>query len=272
MSPGIINHNGEQTISYWFNPPFVAHMVREEPQDLVPWRKFKIDYLKDEWPELTDLASPWMKIRDTGQAGFLQGLILPLEVGANNNNVAPNLKLRTDANNTLITLRPTVNPQFNVKTGVPYSLDTPVVCHQVQIVPQEPCRVWWTQIEWKAQATPELAQTWITQFTGFGIKGYKHIPRIEAAYSSTELVTLTVESFDGQSPQVIELGGTNGVYQRYLRTLTFNKGQLYRFSAVSEAPFQIFYEDFIVWVCEWGRQGLGVPVRLGAEFGDQMPI
>lgn len=268
----IINHNGEQTISYWFDPPFVAHMVREEPQDLVPWRKFSIQWLKDSWPELTDIASPWMNVRDTGQAAFLQGLVLPLEVGDANNNTAPQLKLRVDSSNNLIDMVPWTDPRFNVKTGVAYSLATPVVCHQVQIIPQHRCRVWWNEIEWKTQATPELATKWQTQWTSLGSKGFKHIPRIEAAYSSTTSVQFVITSFDGQSPQAITLPPTGGVEKRLLVNATFNKGQLYMFSATSAEPCQLFYEDFIIWVCDWGRLGEANPFKMGAEFGNQAPI
>ena len=268
-----INHNGEQEINYWFNPPFVAHMVRDESQDALPWRKFgEFEYLYDKWPELTDLPSPWMNVRDTGQAGFLQGLILPLEVGDGNNATLPELKIRVDHNGTLIDLISYVRPIFNVKTGVAYALTVPTVCHQVQIIPQAPCRVWWNEIQFKAEATPDLGTHWITQWLGFGIKGYKSIPRIEMAYSAQSSFTLTIETFDGTDPVAIEVPGSGGEQAKVLLTMTFNKGMLYRFSAVSGGTFQIFMEDCLVWVYEWGRLGPAVDYRLGAEFGDKATI
>lgn len=268
----IINHAGEQEINYWFNPPFVAHMVRFEPQDAVPWRSFKLEWLKDKWPELTDLPSPWMNIRDTGQAGFLQGLVLPLETGDPANNTAPQLRLRTDiGNNTFIDLVPIRNTEFNVKTGIPYSLAAPVICHQVQIVPQQKCRVWWSEIEWKAEATPELAANWITQWTSFGRPGFKTIPKIEGTYNSVSGFTLTISIQDGTAPQQIVFPATVGT-QKFFFNLTFNKFLLAQFSAVGSAPFQLFMEDFIVYVEDWGRLGAAVPYKLGAEFGDKATI
>lgn len=268
-----IKHTGEQEINYWFNPPFVAHMVREEPQDAVPWRKFKIDYQKDPWPELTDLPSPWMNIRDTGQAGFLQGLILPVEVGDSNNNSRPSLKLRVDTSGELLDLIPFVTPIFNVKTGVAYALTEPVTCHQAQIIPQQPCRVWWSEIQWKAEATPDMGTHWITQWTGFGIKGFKSVPKCEGCYTSQSGIELHIEVQDGTAPAVLFLPATAGGAQaKFFVNLTFNKGQLFRFRAISDGPFQLFMEDFFFWVCEWGRLGNAVPFKLGAEFGDQATI
>lgn len=271
----LINHNGEQEISYWFNPPFVAHMVRDEPQDAVSWRKFKITYIKDPWPELTDLASPWMNVRDTGQAGFLQGLILPLELGDANNNTAPALMLRTDnrsGNNNLITLIPHSTPEFNVKTGVAYALSTPVVCHQVQIIPQSRCRVWWPEIQWKVEATPDLGTHWITQWMGFGIKGFKSVLRVEGCYAAQSGFEFHIDVQDGTPPDVVAFPGTSGEQEKFFINLTFNKGQLFRFRAIGDGVFQLFLEDFMIWIGEWGRLGPAVPYKLGAEFGDKATI
>jgi hypothetical protein len=361
LAPGQINHNGEQEIAYYFNPPFVAHMVRDEPQDLLPWRRFGIEWIKDPWPELTNLdsawldlgqqgakylrgavmpmdtngqpvsltflssdggsstvgpftttaaektavpwafaiplighdfqlspsgpirvwyeeirwdfdawpelineATGWLPVRQGGGASFLQGVVLPLEA----NGLPLSLNLLTDTGLT-IPLMATVQPLANIKTGVPYSLATPVVCHQVQILPSKPCRIWLGEIQWIAEPTPELASTWTTQWSALGGKGYKHIPRIEAAYSSSADVTLLVQSYDGKSPRSLTLPASGGTQAKILLTLSLNKGQLYRFSATSSAPFQMFQNDFIIWVADWGRgKGMRAYRNLGAEFGD----
>jgi hypothetical protein len=46
-----VNHNGRQVIAYSFNPPFYSHLVRDVPQDNVPWIKFAIDYIFQPAPE-----------------------------------------------------------------------------------------------------------------------------------------------------------------------------------------------------------------------------
>ena len=46
-----ITHNGQQEKAYSFTKPFVAHLVREEP-DLVPWKKYKLTWVTQPTPEV----------------------------------------------------------------------------------------------------------------------------------------------------------------------------------------------------------------------------
>jgi hypothetical protein len=50
LGSNVVNHNGQQTKSYVFNPPFIAHLVRFEP-DEVSWRNFKIEWITQPTPE-----------------------------------------------------------------------------------------------------------------------------------------------------------------------------------------------------------------------------
>jgi hypothetical protein len=356
-----IQHNGQQEIGYAFAAPFVAHLIRHEAQDAVPWRYFGIKWISDPWPELIAERTPWinlgtpgakymrglvvpidtnglpitltlvssdgasvamgpyttlaavktptaialtiplighefqirpsgpcriwteeirwdydlwpeliseatgwLKVSQDSGASFLQGFVAPIEAGG----AAPTFNLLTDAGGT-IALTSTVTPAANVKTAVPFSLVTPAVVHEVQLVPSAPCRIWLDEIRWVAQPTAELAITWKTQFTAHGLSGYQHVYRIEAAYASTAPVMLTITSYDGSSPTVIVLPATGGAYRKAIVNLTPNKGTLYQYSATSWSPFQMFLNDFLVWVGLWGRPGNYVPYRLiGSEAGD----
>jgi hypothetical protein len=295
LGNGLINHNGEQEIAYFFNPPFVAHMVRDESQDLIPWQKFGIEWIRDPWPEISQLPSKWFNMGTTA-AKFLQGCVIPLDTnGGNannagnggywgnnsefggilwgNNNVGANgVSIQiVSSDGAVITLPPVSTPPAE-KTAVPFSF-SPIIGHEFQLNPLAPCRYWDDEIVWIWEETPELAAVWITQWTALGSKGYKSIPRIEAAYASTQSVTLTITSYDGQSPVALTLPATGVVMQRVLLTLSFNKGQLYQFQLTSPAPFQVFANDFIVHVYDWGRQGeMRAYNNLGAEFGDKARI
>jgi hypothetical protein len=154
-----------------------------------------------------------------------------------------------------------------------YSFETPFYAHQVRDEPQD--LVAWRRfgIEWVFELAPENVRTWQTQRTAHGITGYQHIPRIEAAWSAAADVTLTVASFDGQSPGPLTLPGTGGVKQKLLLTLTPNKGTLYSYRAISAAPFQLWLGDWVIWVGAWDRQGPYMAYRnLGGEFGDAASI
>ena len=149
----------------------------------------------------------------------------------------------------------------------------PFICHEIQLRPSGPVRIWYEEIIWVFEPTPELATTWVTQWTACGCKGYFRIPRMEVSYSSTAAVTLQVTSYDGTSPQTITLPSTGGVTQRLLVTFTLNKGTLYKFSGTSTAAWQWFMDDTIVYVGAWERPGAYDMYRnLGADFGDKARI
>lgn len=50
----IVNHNGEQMKAYSFDTPFIAHSVRIEPTDLVPWRMFDVEWVTQPTPEIAE--------------------------------------------------------------------------------------------------------------------------------------------------------------------------------------------------------------------------
>jgi hypothetical protein len=110
---------------------------------------------------------------------------------------------------------------------------------------------------WQPSFDIQPARTigWKTFGTSFGMQGYGHIRQIAIAWVSTAAITLTITSFDGQSPQVITIPSSGGAYQKQLFPLTANKGQLYIFQATSTAQFQIFEDDIEIHVGPWARQG-----------------
>lgn len=261
---GQINHSGEQEFTYYFTAPFATHMVRDEPRDLAPWRRFSFKYITDPWPPLKAIDSPWLNM-GTPAAKWVQGAVIPLDTNGNNVTIgiqsSDGIGINISANTTPLE-----------KTPVAFSWP-PFIAHEIQLRPANNVRIWYDEIIWVFEPTPEVAKTWVTQWTACGQKGYFHIPRIEASYSSTAPVTLQLTSYDGTSPQTITLPSTGGVTQRLLVTFTLNKGTLYKFSATSTRGFQMFLDDWIVYVGAWERQaGYELYRNLGAEFGDKARI
>ena len=215
----------------------------------------------------TDRAADWTNC-GTPDNKFFQGI----KLDADTFNATKNLVIVDADTGAVHALQPAPIIHDGRQT-LPYSFATPFLAHSVKDVPQD--LVPWRKfgIEYIFEPTPESVESWITQWTALGMKGYGSVPRIEASYSSTTPVTLAVQSYDGQSPNALTLPATGGATQRILLTLTFNKGSLYRFSATSTAKFQIFMNDFLVWVAEWGRVAEMVPFRgLGGAFGDKATI
>jgi hypothetical protein len=267
--PGVnqISHSGQSQIEYAFQVPFVAHLVRDEPQDEVAWKRFGIRWVADPWPELTTEYTTWYPVMK-GDAGFLQGAVIPMEAEG----PLPALTLLTDTGLS-VPLTTILNPAAGVKTGVPFSLAAPVVCHYVQIKPSTACRIWTDEIQWVVQPTPEIASNWITQFTSHGLQGYQSIPRMEVAYASSAPCTLTLTAYDGTSPAPVPLPATGGVFQKALVNLTPNKFLLVQYGLVSSAPFQVMASDWTIWVAGWGRPGLMTVFRnLGSIEGGSATI
>ena len=217
-------------------------------------------------PEITtDRFDDWT---ETGTNRFWQGLILD----ADTFNLAKSIKVRDSDSLTLHILQP-ATATHNGRQTIAYSFVTPFWAHSVRLEPQDvvPWRKF--SVQYVNEATPESVQTWKTQASALGLTGYMSLLRIEAAWAGSSDITLAISSFDGQSPSSITLPSTAGAYEKTLLTLTANKGQLFTFNATSSKPFQLFLNDWVVWVAPWGRMGPATPYRnLGGPFGDKATI
>src|SRR5258707_6466972 len=101
---------------------------------------------------------------------------------------------------------------------------------------------------------PATTISWTTLGSSFGMQGYGHLRQIAVAYISTALITLTITSYDGQSPLPITIPSSAGQYVKILFPISANKGQLFRFAATSAQPFQIFLDDAELALGPWHRQ------------------
>lgn len=111
---------------------------------------------------------------------------------------------------------------------------------------------------------PPGAVAWKTFGGSFGLSGFFHVPQVVLAYVATQSITLTITSFDGQSPAAITLPSTGGAYQKRLLRLSPNKGLLYTFQMSSAAPFQLFLDDSSLYIGPWGRTS---PYLEAKDFG-----
>jgi hypothetical protein len=113
--------------------------------------------------------------------------------------------------------------------------------------------------EWSEECVqlPVLIRSWQSVPTSHGLQGYQFIYRIRFAYltKGANNVSLAITAFDGTSPAVITLPGTNGAYQKAEFVPTFNKGMLYTYAATSSDQFAPILEDCEVLVGQWNRSG-----------------
>jgi hypothetical protein len=217
-----------------------------------------------------DRFSDWYAIDDEDEsqpAAWWQGFILHCDT---DNAVKP-IVIRDADSQTTHAFTPTV--QHNGEQTKAYSFNAPFIAHLVRIEPTDETPWRFFDAQWVTQPTPEQAETWQTQGTAFGFNGYSHIQRIVAAYASTVPITLTITSYDGQSPSAITLPSTGGAYVKTLFVLTANKGMLYFFKAVGASPFQFYLDDWEIQVGNWGRTNNYLTYRsLGGKRGDEAHV
>lgn len=159
-----------------------------------------------------------------------------------------------------------------------YSFNQPFIAHMVRLVPTtdgNPWRLW--KVKWIAEPTPENAETWATQPSTHGLQGFLHVRQISLTYAATGVgaMTLTVTSYDGQSPQPISLPPTAGAVVKVVLPLTANKGQLFSYALTSNAgaSARVFVDKSEVLVGQWGREDSYVNRPLvGGDGGDKAEV
>lgn len=198
-------------------------------------------------------------------AKYFQGFILE----ADTFNTPKSLLFRNGDNNVA---QQSISVTFNGQQKRAYSFDTPFIAHNIRV---EPDGINWILygFKWIYQPTPESVTTWKTQGTAFGLTGYVYIRKIVAAYISTDPVTLNATAYDGTSIQPLILPSTGGAYRKTVFNPTYNKGQLFSFSAVCPTGWRPFFRDWEIHVGQWGRSGPCIIYRnIGGDHGDKAEI
>jgi hypothetical protein len=157
-----VQNNGEVGKAYYFGTPFVAHLIRYEPQDLIPWRYFGIAWIKDDWPELTAMRTPWLN--PDSAAKYIRGGVIPIDTGG-----LPVSLTIVSSDGATVVIGP-FTTTANVKTPTAFAV-TPFVAHARQITPSGPCRIWHEEIRWEEDPWPEIipeSTGWLNIFPGSG--------------------------------------------------------------------------------------------------------
>jgi hypothetical protein len=164
-------------------------------------------------------------------------------------------------------------PSGTVRTRIPLSVGGVIVSDFLGLflqwsddftVQSTPTQLFAWQPSFDIQPAKTIA--WSTFGTSFGMQGYGHIRQIAIAWVSLQPITLTIASFDGQSPLPITIPSSGGSYQKQMFPVSANKGQLFFFQATSPATFQIFENDIEIHVGPWARTGA---YEIFRNFGGQ---
>jgi hypothetical protein len=99
----------------------------------------------------------------------------------------------------------------------------------------------------------ELASSWLSGPTTFGLSGYLQIPLVYVAYLSTSTVTMSV--IIDNVLYTYTLPSTGGVYAKAPFWLQTIKGLTYQLGFQSATPFMVFDKDLEFFVQPWGQAG-----------------
>jgi hypothetical protein len=146
-----------------------------------------------------------------------------------------------------------------------FSFALPFVAHSARLeaTDEVPWRLF--NLHWITVPYPEAAQTWRTEGTAHGERGFQHLYMGQLAYISAGPVTLTLR-FDQWPTITLELPATPLQLEpiKFQFKIPPNKFKIVGYEAVADAPFYLWVEDCEFWLGEWGREA---PYRIIRPFG-----
>jgi hypothetical protein len=147
-----IQHNGQSQVQYDFTTPFIAHLVRDEPQDTVSWKRFGIEWLGEVCPELSLAPSEFLDCGTPG-AKYMLVVVLPIDT----NGAAVSFTFKPSDGSSSVVLGPFTTTAAQ-KTPVAMAFTVPFIVHDFQIVPSAVCRMWEKEAKWLFDPWPELSK------------------------------------------------------------------------------------------------------------------
>ena len=211
---------------------------------------------------VTDRSSDWMNAGSAGNK-FWQGFRITVDT------------FGTAKQFTVYDERGTSQQTFTITTSgevtKAYSFATPFYSHMVMVkMDSVPCREF--GIEWVTQPAPETVLNWSNQPTAYGQLGYQHVRQMMVAHMSTADLTLQV-TVDNVPLTPLTIPNSGGAYKKTLVMLPPNKGLVYDYQINSTTPFQLWDQDFEIWLKAWDSSGPYINAKLlGSDLGDKAEI
>ena len=123
------------------------------------------------------------------------------------------------------------------------------------------------QLRWIFDEEPQFLTRWETQETSNGIEGWQYPLYGHVAIRSTDVVTLTIISFDqsgGSITNAYPIASTGGAKQKLFIGFSVQKGIMFKYTVTSPTAFYLYREETEFWMMPWG----GGRSRVIHPFGD----
>lgn len=156
--------NGKKTVSFAFDPPFIAHDLQIVPQSSARIFLTESKWILDPWAEYTTVYSPWMNL-GRQEPKYIRSLTIPLDTKG----LSASLTV-VSSDGASVSLSATTTA--GVKTPVGFAFNPPIVAHEVQIRMNSLAAMWPEEAQWEADPYPEIipAYTPIMEVSGSGAK------------------------------------------------------------------------------------------------------
>jgi hypothetical protein len=247
-------------VAFAFNPPIVVHEVQLQCQTNTALWSEEVKWFFDPYPELIPAYTPVMEISGPDNK-FMQGIKI---VGDTSFTLVGDVDPQPVQFQILYDgqqIGPLLEPRyFNGKQTQVYSFNPPFNAHDVQLVPQQPVRIWMPGMgaedtsEWVFQPTPESATTWTTEASSLGLYGWCFIYQINLAYVSLNPVNLDVITDQGTFTLTFPPStGPGDTPSKVLMKCPRNKWKIVSFTATSATAFSLWKDLTEVWVRSWGE-------------------
>jgi len=237
--------SGQLVKAYSVVPPKIASLLRLRPSQSVSWRKFRVSYLYEKYPENARIFTPYSN-EGTPDAKFIQGALITA-LG-----VDPACVIEYDGAQSHTETMNLVHLGTALGTR-PYSFANPFIAHELRLAPSTAIRI--GNIKWIWEPAPELAMFWETQETTHDIPGWQFLKYGFIAHQSFTDITLNI-TVDGTVFGFI-IPSSNGLYKKdYIlfavkpngRTI---KGKYFKYRLYSSNPFRLFVKDCEISVHSW---------------------
>jgi len=197
-----VKTNGQLEVPFAFTPAVGYELqIAIDATDTATagWELFQVRWVYEQWPDNDQKQSAVIEPAG-GKLVYIRGFVLPVDTGGTD--VTP--AFMTDlAVGTGLTKTNT-----NGKTGVAYTLNPPLLAHNVIFTPNAPWRAWYNEIQWDAEPWPEKTIEVSPRLTPAGgkpchLRGFT-MP-IDTAGAA---VTFLVEFEDGTTAQALPVQTT----------------------------------------------------------------
>jgi hypothetical protein len=159
--------NGKKTVSFAFDPPFVAHDLQIVPQSSARIFLTESKWILDPWAEYTTVYSPWMNL-GRQEPKYIRSLTLPLDTKG----LSASLTVVSSDGDSVSFSATTA---AGVKTPVGFAFIPPIVVHEVQIRMNSSAAMWPEESQWDFDPYPEIIPEYtpIMEVGGAGAKYFR---------------------------------------------------------------------------------------------------